>query len=468
MNYNLKLIERFDDDLSTWTLDQSGGTVSIQTLDSDNKLQFNDTNGSALVSAKKSYTEPTEAYLVEFDFYHASGAVGVMELLDSGNNPIITIDVGSIVDTLSFDTDNDILSTRSFPNSEYNRVIVYVDPAGNIARAFMSLGHDLGSPPNQELAQIGGNKSYSGVAITQISFRTATVSTGEVRIDEIKIYTADLFLYGNSRAEGFNEWTTDPERRANSAPDFNNSEGTVNTYLARLLGGNIGWVANRGMGGSQTAHQDSLFADEIGSHGAKRLIFMGGFNDIHRGITLATMQINTNSIITKAQTASITGLELILCNIFPGSLINTAAEKQVLDDFNTWIEGRATAEGTVFVNLRTIMQDPLDAYALNPDYDEGDGIHCNNLGNHVIAKAIYDALIDYSAETANNILHPLTSTNNVLYPLGWFVESDGSSPSLSPSASPSPMSSRDFDSSILVSPTLDGLISVSATLDSYV
>ena len=50
----LALLERFDGTLASWTLDTTGGTAQIQTVNNDEKLVLNDTSASALVSATRS------------------------------------------------------------------------------------------------------------------------------------------------------------------------------------------------------------------------------------------------------------------------------------------------------------------------------------------------------------------------------------------------------------------------------
>src|SRR5574337_1021792 len=156
-NNNLIFLERFNGDLSSWTLDTTGGAVSIVTQDYSTKLKLDDTGGSGIVSASRAFTEPSGKWILEYDIKHAASSVGILELLDASNNAIATVDLGSTATTLSFSTDAAGASTASFAAGVYKQVILVVDNAAHTVKCYISENDaTYGS-----LSQVGGSKSRS-------------------------------------------------------------------------------------------------------------------------------------------------------------------------------------------------------------------------------------------------------------------------------------------------------------------
>ncbi|OGP19505.1 MAG: hypothetical protein A2054_01350 [Deltaproteobacteria bacterium GWA2_55_10] len=102
---NLYLLERFDGSLDAWNLDQSGGTVSIQTADNDEKMVLSDSSSSGVVSATRGIIEPDGVYLIEADMYAAAGAIGYLELLDGAENVVASVKCDGGAEQGTFDTD---------------------------------------------------------------------------------------------------------------------------------------------------------------------------------------------------------------------------------------------------------------------------------------------------------------------------------------------------------------------------
>ncbi len=385
MANNLILLERFNTDLSAWTLDTTGGAVSIVTQDYSPKLKLDDTSGSAIVSALRTFTEPSGKWILEYDINHAASSVGILELLDSSNNPIVTVDLGSTATTLSFSTDIAGTSTATVNAGIYKQIILVVDNAADTVKCYI-IDDTLGS-----LNQVGASKAYSGAGIAKFRFKTGVASQGIIYIDEVKIYTPDMFVIGDSITDGAAYWSTNPALAIRSSVNEDETS-PPHWHLAGYLGSTSTiWVANRAFSGSDSADIDSKIASVVIDHGAQRVYIGIGHNDIVPGIALSAMQTNMNSIITKLQNAGITGANIILGNVFPGTDIDTAVERSKKQAWNTWLQYRAIDIGAVYVDLDTPLKDPADENAIKPGYHP-DGIHLNSAGSQVLAKAISEAM----------------------------------------------------------------------------
>lgn len=415
-NNNLIFLERFNGDLSQWTLDTTGGAVSIVTQDYSTKLKLDDTSGSGIVSAARTFTEPSGKWILEYDIKHAASSVGILELLDSANNPIVTIDLGSTADTISFSTDADGASTAAFSSGVYKQVILVVDNAAHTVKCYIS---GSATYPGDNLNQVGGSKSYSGAAIAKLRFKTGVSTTGIVYIDEVKVYTPDLFVIGDSIADGKLYWSTHPESVVRLV-DKEDETTPPQWVLAGHLGGTSNvWVANRAFGGSKSTDIDSYIQSNVIDHGALRVYVSVGHNDIVTGVTLSSMQTNLNSIITKLQTAGITGANIILNNVAPSASIDTAVERSQKQAWNTWLRYKAADIGAVYVDSAANLKSSSDENALATSYKDTDNVHLTPAGTQALVLGIYEAMRAKAYNGMNVVRGAYGAGDERLFPQGF-------------------------------------------------
>lgn len=389
---NIIFMDRFNEDLSAWIEDETGGIISIMTVNYSPKMTLSDTSGSQLISATRSYSEPTELYIVEFDMKITSdGNVLKAQLLSTADSIIAEIDLGSTNDTASFDTDNATASTVSWSNNIYKQVIFVVDVLNNDIACYVSQDDNTyGS-----LQIVGAAKSYSGTAITKIRFTTNDSATTTGYVDEVRVYIPDIAIIGDSISDGKSLWSTHPEYPAGRMGSSEDETSSPSYQLALLIDSNT-WVGNRGFGGSRLdggtyPSVDDYIQSSVIDQGFKKVIISAGHNDIMNSDTLAIMQTDLNSIISRLQSGGITGSNICLCTIAPSGYIDTSGERAVLDSYNDWVVTRATEIGAVVADNYTALKSSGDPYALNAAYNGGDNTHLNKTGSGVMAQTIYNS-----------------------------------------------------------------------------
>jgi lysophospholipase L1-like esterase len=388
-------MDRFNDDLSGWSLDETGGSVSIVTQDYSPKMKLNDTSGVDAVSAVKSFTEGGDNYLIEYDEkIITDGDVCIMELLDASNNVIASVTHGAVNDTVSFDTDNATASTATWNNNVYKQVVLYVNKSNSTITFWISGDNETYSP----LVKISTAKSYSGTSIAKIKFSTST-GTSVAYIDEVRAYFPDLVIIGDSISDGKYPWSNHPAFLASGKGRLSETEDETSSPSQQLSvlikNDNTYWVGNRGFGGAMLDGSSYSVDDEIQSvvvdQGFKKVIVAAGVNDLDASNNLTTMQTDLNSIVTQLQNAGITGREITLCTVAPAALLDST-QNAVRASYNSWIITRATEITANLADNATALKSTEDADVLNASYDEGDGTHMNKAGSGVMAQTIYVVL----------------------------------------------------------------------------
>lgn len=388
----LALLERFDGTLVNWTLDTSGGTAQIQTVNFDEKLVFNDTSGSAAVSATRTIEGQSAPFCVEADIYAGTGGVGMVEALDASGNVLFSMkaDANTLLGT--FDTDSDAPSTFAIQAGKYYNIVFYCDTLTDIVRAWYITGG--GSAPSI-WTPIGAAKVYSGGLVSKIRLATDAAATGEARFDEVKVYRPNLFCIGDSNTAGYSftgpQWNPSPE----AAQRLGIDEDEAHSY-PHLLGLKFSpsqWAANRGLNSAVSADLDSRIQGDCIDQGAQTVVILIGTNDITAGTALATIEANIQSAANKAAVA---GCTVCLCSVPPRNAWNSTQNTK-RNDLNTWIQGHCAANNYRYADVYTAVRNPANPDQLNPAYDAGDGLHFLTTGLQAIADTVYSALIETRA-----------------------------------------------------------------------
>lgn len=385
----LSLLERFDGTLNNWTLDTSGGTAQIQTVNFDEKLILNDTSASALVSATRAIEGQSAPFCIETDIYVGTGAIGLLEALDVANNVLFSIKADAGAGLGTFDTDTDTASTFALTVSAYYNIVFYCDPLTDTVRAWYLTG--TGTAPTAWTA-IGVAKVYSGGLVSKIRLTTDTAATGEARFDEVKVFRPNVFCIGDSNTAGYSATgpTWNPCPSADPRMGSTEDEGHSYPHLLGLKFAPGQWAANRGINADQSSHVDGRIQAAVIDQGAQTVVILIGTNDITAGVALATIETNIQSAANKAATA---GLTVCLCSVPPCNNW-TAGQNTVRNTLNAWIQSHAAANGYRFADVFTAVKNPSNPDQIAPAYDAGDGLHFTTSGLQVIANTVYSALLE--------------------------------------------------------------------------
>jgi lysophospholipase L1-like esterase len=385
----LALLERFDETLDNWTLDASGGSVQIQTVNNDEKLVLSDTSSSALVSATRSIEGQSAPFCIEADIYAASGAIGLLEALDAAGNVIFSIKADAGAGQGAFDADNDTASTFTFSAGAYYQIVFFCDTFTDAVRAWYITG--TGTAPSAWTA-IGAAKSYSGALIAKIRLTTDTTATGEVRFDEVKVFRPNVFCIGDSNTAGYKSsspyWNPVPSsaQRLGAGEDETHSY----PYWLSLKYTPDQWAANRGLNAAQSADLDARIQGDVIDQGAQAVVILIGTNDISGGVALAALEANIQSAADKAATA---GLTVCLCSVPPRNAWDSAQNAKRAS-LNAWIQSHSAANGYRFADVYSAVKAPSNPDQLEPAYDSGDGLHFTTTGLQFIADTVYSALLE--------------------------------------------------------------------------
>lgn len=416
---NLIFQDRFDGDLSAWTEVETGGTISIQARDDSSffspQMKLNDTSASDLVSATHSFAEPSGDWILEYDEIIASdGNVVEMQLLDASDNVIASVNHGATNDTVSFDTDGATASTAAWNNNTRKQVIIFVDLDVDISCWISEDDGTYGS-----LQAVGSAKAYTGAAVTKLRFTTST-GVSVAYIDEVRIYTPDLFLIGDSIADGKPYWSTHPAYPAGRLAAQEDQASPPAYHLTDDMGSHADtWVSNRAFGGSRTDDVDDHIQESIINQGANRVFIGVGHNDLMDGTALATIEADMEALLLKLTTAGITGTSIFIGNIMPSSYLNTSTEQANRDAYNTYLQTLCRENGYMLVDRYNALKASTNREILNTTYDDADGCHLVSAGSAVMAETIFDAMVSADIlDTADgdNYLTPADcDTGNVLY-----------------------------------------------------
>lgn len=408
---NLVFEDRFNGTLSGWTLDQTGGTVTIVTQDNSTKMKLDATDGANAVSAILAITEPASPWWLELDGFNSTGDTFIAELLDSGDNVITSYQRGDTVDQIDFDTDNAAVSSVATDDNEYRQAVFYIDNSANTITCNTARISPAATESFAPQEVIGAAKSYTGATITQLRIRTiAEVAT--LYVDEVRYGTSDVFITGDSIMDGKTIWSAHPEYIAGRLNATENETSSPNYVMAGMFGSNsTHMVNNRAFGGAIAENINDSIQAMVIDQGANKVILGIGHNDVVTPTALADFKTEFNGIITKIQTA-VTGQNIIVANVMPGIDINSAAEISLRGIINLWVEHRCHEEGMVYVGIDEIMTSQLDFNAVHPDYIGGDGIHLVAEGTVVMTRAVEGGVLTPDHDGGNRLWDDIGGADN--------------------------------------------------------
>lgn len=173
------------------------------------------------------------------------------------------------------------------------------------------------------------------------------------------------------------------------------------SLLARRLQGNKGTervaVVNQGISGNQVLRDGAGLSalarfdrDVLSRPGVKFVILLEGVNDINiRGrsdgpnaLTSDELIWGYRQIIARAQTH---GIHVIGATIMPEEGVPTASQRgeDIRQKVNRWIRAKGNFDAVVDFDM--VVRDPNRPVRLKQEFDPGDHIHPNDLGNQALA-----------------------------------------------------------------------------------
>jgi len=398
----LVILERFAIDLSAWTLDTAGGSVNIQTVDNDEKLVL--TNTSGIVSAARVFSAPDKSFIIEADMYAASGTSGVLELLDSANNILVSVECNAIPAQGNFFTDLSSGSVFNWSANTYKQIVIKINTEISQVECFYTTAN--GTTPSK-WASVSTFKDFTrGAVISQIRFRALTA--GSIRIDEVKVFSPKIFALGDSITAGHAttvaSWNPAPEDlgRKSTIEDETHSW----PYKLGLKYSPQNWVANRGVDSDKTSDAELRVTSDIIDQGAAKCVIMLGTNDMIADILPSVVETNISAIVNQLVAA---GVSVAICTIIPSSVFSAQANIN-RDTINAWIQAYTLANGYDFVDLYTVTRDTSNPNILLAAYNAGDGIHLSHTGLQAVADTVFNALIGHFFDTGTGIDNTVINT----------------------------------------------------------
>lgn len=166
-------------------------------------------------------------------------------------------------------------------------------------------------------------------------------------------------------------------------------------------------VLDAAIGGNELLHTSSCcFAspsgiarfgqDVLDQPGVKDAIVLLGHNDIH-GTNRATAPELIAGLKQLIREAHARGVRIFGGTILPSGNF-TPAMNQVRNAVNRWILTSGAFDGVA--DFASAVADPGNPEVLNPDYNSGDGVHPNDLGDNAMAHAV--SLSDVRGYTYDN------------------------------------------------------------------
>ncbi len=150
--------------------------------------------------------------------------------------------------------------------------------------------------------------------------------------------------------------------------------------LGRFIDGK---TYNSGIGGQTTSSMVARFKSDVLAHHPARLFLLGGTNDIFQRATAANIETNLRKMIDAGLNA---GAKVFLLTIPPDNKF-TGDQNDIKTAVNAWISAQVSNNVTV-VDIHAPMANGSKLFAA---YDNGDGVHPNELGMSIIAKTIVQA-----------------------------------------------------------------------------
>jgi lysophospholipase L1-like esterase len=173
------------------------------------------------------------------------------------------------------------------------------------------------------------------------------------------------------------------------------------TLLAKRLGANKATqhvaVVNQGISGNQVMRDGAGISalarfdrDVLSRPGVKWVIFLEGINDINiRGRMEGPDALTSEELISGyrqiIERAHLHGLKVLGATLMPEQGVPTASERgeAIRQAVNRWVRTKGNFDA--IVDFDEAVRDPSNPIRLKPEFDPGDHIHPNDLGNQVMA-----------------------------------------------------------------------------------
>jgi lysophospholipase L1-like esterase len=136
---------------------------------------------------------------------------------------------------------------------------------------------------------------------------------------------------------------------------------------------------NAGIPGQTTAQMLTRFSTDVMGHGFKRVVILGGTNDVLQRLNLSVVSSNLDAMAGIAESANI---EVVLCTLPP-----IRDHHQQTTAVNQGIVALAQSKRLLLVDYFTTMSG-------NPDFFKPDGVHPSAVGYEVMETTLAKVLND--------------------------------------------------------------------------
>lgn len=198
-----------------------------------------------------------------------------------------------------------------------------------------------------------------------------------------------IVAYGDSITDGFRT-TPDAEKAWPALLATRLSQNKATQHVAVLNEGISGnQVLRDGAGLSALARFDR---DVLSRPGVKWVVLLEGINDINgRGRTDAPGSLTSDELIGAyhqlIERCHEHGIRIIGATVMPemGVPVTSEHTEQIRQAVNAWIRTAGNFDGVV--DFDKVVQDPQSPAKIRADFDPGDHLHPNDLGNQAMADA---------------------------------------------------------------------------------
>jgi lysophospholipase L1-like esterase len=156
-------------------------------------------------------------------------------------------------------------------------------------------------------------------------------------------------------------------------------------------------VLNQGIGGNEVLRDGAGVSalarfdrDVLSRPGVKWVILLEGINDLNlhgqtESLTADDLIFGYRQLIERAHSH---GIKVMGATVMPegGLRLDTETVEAKRQEVNRWI--RTSGEFDSLVDFDEIVRDPTQTSRLRPEFDSGDHLHLNDLGNKATADAV--------------------------------------------------------------------------------
>lgn len=253
---------------------------------------------------------------------------------------------------------------------------------------------------------IDSDSYYGAIAVFDSAGAAATPTVTDINTDEIVLdgeanvtfatsdfageITSAKLVSGGAETLALNG-VANPEYQGSQYGDsYSNGATDLGAGIAAMVGMP---VTLRGVAGNNIQAIEAVFTGSVPESGDDIVFIQGGINNIQNAVSDVNSILQT-SVQNMVDHAIANNIDYRVINIAPfGAHANWNTDRQgYLETYNAWV---AATFPTKYVDMYTVLLDPVTPYYLNSIYDVGDALHPNNAGFREVDKSTALTIQDY-------------------------------------------------------------------------